>query len=84
MPEPARRPLLLGLAIGGLVGGLVGGIAGYVINDLTSRENPEVAAQIRQEQQVQANLDDFFDQLAAAPEADAPASGGSGEPAGAR
>ena len=39
------------------------GIAGYVINDLTSRENPEVAADIQEQQQVQQNLDDFLQQL---------------------
>ena len=34
-------------AIGFALGGLFGGIGGYVINDLTSRENPEVVQQMQ-------------------------------------
>ncbi|MCB9531184.1 MAG: hypothetical protein H6700_05420 [Myxococcales bacterium] len=61
---PTRFPAFArGLVLGLAVGGLCGGIAGYVINDLTSRENPEVAADIQEQQQVQQNLDDFLQQL---------------------
>lgn len=62
MPRTRNIVLVSALAAGS---GLVGGIVGYVVNDLTEKENAEVMTQIRQEQQLQQNLDDFFDQLAA-------------------
>lgn len=58
-------PFVAGLAIGGLLGG----IGGYVVNDLTSKENPEVMEEIRQTQQTQQELDQLFDDLGSSPPA---------------
>jgi gas vesicle protein len=50
--------------LAGLVlGGLIGVVAGYVINDLTSKENPEVVEQMREEEQRQDDIDNLLDQL---------------------
>lgn len=65
---------LASFAAGAVLGGLVGGVAGYVLNDLTSRENPEVMAEIEAEQQLQDDFEAFLDQLAATP----PAGSGAG------
>lgn len=59
------RPFVFGALVGGLVGGVIGGIAGYVINDLTSVENPEVVQQIQETQALQQNFDDFLNNLPA-------------------
>lgn len=68
--SPPRRWRLIGAGLflaGALSGGLVGGVAGYVINDLTSKENPEVMAEIEEEQQVQEDLEAFLNELGQAP-----------------
>jgi gas vesicle protein len=59
-----KRNILIFLA-GSIVGGLVGGVAGYVINDLTSQENPEVVAQQEADAARQAELEAFLNGLSA-------------------
>lgn len=75
-----QKPLIAGL-LGFAIGGPVWGITGYVINDLTSKVDPVVAAEIKKAEETQKSLDDLFAdsptpaKLAAAP---APAGSGSG------
>ncbi len=59
------------------VGGLLGGIGGFVVNDLSEREDPEAMQQIEEAEQVQEDLDDFFDSLGSAPPATQGAAEGS-------
>jgi gas vesicle protein len=59
-----KRTILI-FAAGALAGGLVGGVAGYVINDLTSQENPEVVAEQQADAARQAELEAFLNGLAA-------------------
>lgn len=58
---------LIWFFIGLAIGGLLGGIGGYVANDLTSRENAEVVEEMRQEEQLQLDLDSALQQLGAEP-----------------
>jgi hypothetical protein len=55
------KRVLATLAIFGAGLGL-GTVGGYVLNDLTSREDPNAIQQIRQELEQQQRLDDFFSQ----------------------
>lgn len=55
---------LLWFFVGLLVGLGLGVLGGYILNDLTSRENPEVVEQMREEEQVQQNIDDLLRQTA--------------------
>lgn len=59
-----KKTILVFVAGLGL-GGLFGGIGGYVINDLTSKQNPEVVQQMQEEEALQEDLDDFLNQLPA-------------------
>lgn len=63
--------------IGLAVGGLFGGIAGFVVNDLSEREDPEAMQQIEEAEQVQEDLDDFFNSLGSTPAATQGAAEGS-------
>lgn len=56
---------ILTFAAGAVVGGLGGGVAGYVINDLTSQQNPVVVEQIEAHQQQQADMEAFLNSLPA-------------------
>lgn len=59
------KKMIIPFVAGSFFGGLVGGVAGYVINDLTSQENEEVVAEIRETEERQASLDDFLNNLPA-------------------
>lgn len=73
-----QKPLIAGL-LGFAIGGPVWGITGYVINDLTSKIDPVVAAEIEKAKATQRSLDDLFaDSPAPAKPATAPAAAGSG------
>lgn len=65
MAQSSRK--LVWFFIGLVVGGLIGGIGGYVVNDLTSRENPEVVEEMRQDEQRQIDLDNALQQLGSEP-----------------
>ena len=52
-----QKPLVAGL-LGFAIGGPVWGITGYVINDLTSKVDPVVAAEIKKAEETQKSLDD--------------------------
>ena len=54
-----QKPLVAGL-LGFALGGPVWGVAGYVINDLTSKVDPVVAAEIKKAEATQKSLDDLF------------------------
>jgi len=54
-----QKPLVAGL-LGFALGGPVWGVTGYVINDLTSKVDPVVAADIKLAQDTQKNIDDLF------------------------
>lgn len=79
-----QKPIVAGL-LGFALGGPVWGITGYVINDLTSKVDPVVAAEIKKAEATQKNLDDLFADSptpakhAAAP---APVAAGSGSGSG--
>lgn len=73
-----QKPLVAGL-LGFAFGGPIWGVTGYVINDLTSRVDPVVAAEIKQAEATQKSLDDLFaDSPATAKPAAEPATAGSG------
>ena len=77
-----QKPLIAGL-LGFAIGGPVWGITGYVINDLTSKVDPVVAAEIKKAEETQKSLDDLFaDSPAPAKPAAAPAPAGSGSGSG--
>ena len=78
-----QKPLVAGL-IGFALGGPVWGVIGYVINDLTSKVDPVVAAEIKKAEATQKSLDDLFaDSPTPAKPAAAPAAGsGSGSGSG--
>jgi hypothetical protein len=78
-----QKPLVAGL-LGFALGGPVWGVAGYVINDLTSKVDPVVAAEIKKAEATQKSLDDLFaDSPTPAKPAAAPAAGsGSGSGSG--
>lgn len=59
------KSFIVPFLIGAVVGGLVGGVAGYVINDLTSRPNPEVVQEMQQAAAQQQSFDDFLNSLPA-------------------
>jgi hypothetical protein len=54
-----QKPLIAGL-FGFALGGPIWGVAGYVINDLTSKVDPVVAAEIKKAEATQKSLDDLF------------------------
>lgn len=62
----SRKPLVWAV-FGFIIGGLLGGVGGYIVNDLTSRENPEVVEQMRQEQQRQENIDNLLKEIGSQP-----------------
>ena len=64
MSSSSKRPILV-FVLGLAVGGLFGGIAGYVINDLTSKENEEVIAEIEDNEARQQSLEDQFSRMEA-------------------
>ena len=73
-----QKPLVAGL-LGFALGGPVWGIAGYVINDLTSKADPAVAAELKKAEATQKSMDDLFaDSPTPAQPAVAPAGSGSG------
>lgn len=77
-----QKPLIAGL-LGFALGGPVWGITGYVINDLTSKVDPVVAADIKLAQDTQKNIDDLFaDSPTPAKPAAAPVAAGSGSGSG--
>lgn len=77
-----QKPLIAGL-LGFAIGGPVWGITGYVINDLTSKVDPVVAAEIEKAKATQKSLDDLFaDSPAPAKPAAAPVTAGSGAGSG--
>jgi len=77
-----QKPLVAGL-LGFAIGGPVWGITGYVINDLTSKVDPVVAAEIKKAEETQKSLDDLFaDSPATAKPAADPANAGSGSGSG--
>lgn len=77
-----QKPLVAGL-LGFALGGPIWGIAGYVINDLTSKVDPVVAAEIKKADETQKSLDDLFaDSPAPAKPAAEPANAGSGSGSG--
>lgn len=55
----SKKPIVAGL-LGFALGGPVWGITGYVINDLTSKVDPVVAAEIEKAKATQKSLDDLF------------------------
>lgn len=73
----SKKPIISFVA-GLAVGGLLGGIAGFVINDLSEKEDPEAMQEIEEAEQVQEDLDDFFDSLGTPPPPSAGAAEGSG------
>lgn len=76
-----QKPLVAGL-LGFALGGPVWGIAGYVINDLTSKADPVVAAEIKKAEETQKSLDDLFADSPAPAAPAAPAAAGSGSGSG--
>lgn len=77
-----QKPLVAGL-LGFAIGGPVWGITGYVINDLTSKVDPVVAAEIKKAEETQKSLDDLFaDSPAPAKPTAAPVAPGSGSGSG--
>jgi hypothetical protein len=60
-----KRSFVFGLLAGLVVGGGAGLIGGYVINDLTSQENPEVVQQIEATEARQADFEAFLQGLPA-------------------
>jgi hypothetical protein len=54
-----QKPLVAGL-LGFALGGPVWGVAGYVVNDLTSKVDPVIAAEIKKAEDTQKSLDDLF------------------------
>ena len=74
-----QKPLVAGL-LGFALGGPVWGIAGYVINDLTSKADPVVAAELKKAEATQKSLDDLFadSPTPTQPSATPPAGSGSG------
>ena len=77
-----QKPLIAGF-LGFAIGGPVWGITGYVINDLTSKVDPVVAAEIERAKATQKRLDDLFaDSPAPAKPAAAPVAAGSGSGSG--
>ena len=77
-----QKPLVAGL-LGFALGGPIWGIAGYVVNDLTSKVDPVVAAEIKKADETQKSLDDLFaDSPAPAKPAADPANAGSGSGSG--
>ena len=77
-----QKPLIAGF-LGFAIGGPVWGITGYVINDLTSKVDPVVAAEIEKAKATQKSLDDLFaDSPTPAKPAAAPVTAGSGSGSG--
>ena len=77
-----QKPLVAGL-LGFALGGPIWGVAGYVINDLTSKVDPVVAAEIKKADETQKSLDDLFaDSPAPAKPPAATAGSGSGSGSG--
>lgn len=74
-----QKPLIAGL-LGFAIGGPVWGITGYVINDLTSKVDPVVVAEIKKAEETQKSLDDLFADSPAP--AAAPVAAGSGSGSG--
>lgn len=73
-----QKPIVAGL-LGFAIGGPVWGITGYVINDLTSKVDPVVAAEIEKAKATQKSLDDLFaDSPTPAKPAATPVTAGSG------
>ena len=61
--------------------GVTGGVAGYVVNDLTSQENPKVMEEIRAEEAQQDEFEDFLEGLAAEPPPSSPQPATDSQPA---
>lgn len=77
-----QKPLVAGF-LGFALGGPIWGIVGYVINDLTSKVDPVVAAEIKKADETQKSLDDLFaDSPAPTKPAAEPANAGSGSGSG--
>ena len=76
-----QKPLVAGL-LGFALGGPIWGIAGYVINDLTSKVDPVVAAEIKKADETQKSLDDLFADSPAPAKPAAAANTGSGSGSG--